>query len=115
MMKAALAILLSASLMLPAIAPALAQHSPSQGDNRRRGDAHQAPRQDRQPTGEEIGLLIFGLTAAAIAAGAANEFKSRDEQRRYDRWVAYCSDRYRSFDPRTGMYRGPDGRRHQCR
>jgi BA14K-like protein len=29
-------------------------------------------------------------------------------------WEAYCSSRYRSFDPITGTYLGRDGRRHYC-
>ena len=32
-----------------------------------------------------------------------------------DGWEAYCSSRYRSFDPRTGTYMGYDGIRHPCR
>jgi len=30
-------------------------------------------------------------------------------------WLAYCSSRYRSFDPASGTYMGYDGRRHYCR
>ena len=29
-------------------------------------------------------------------------------------WFAYCSDRYRSFDERTGNFTGYDGRQHFC-
>ncbi|MGU3398307.1 BA14K family protein [Brucellaceae bacterium D45D] len=29
-------------------------------------------------------------------------------------WYNYCSDRYRSFNPSTGTYRGYDGRDHFC-
>ena len=29
-------------------------------------------------------------------------------------WFRYCSDRYRSFNPETGTYRGYDGRNHFC-
>ncbi len=29
-------------------------------------------------------------------------------------WIAYCSRKYRSFDPRTGTFLGYDGRRHPC-
>jgi hypothetical protein len=28
--------------------------------------------------------------------------------------TAWCQDHYRSFNPATGMYRGPDGRTHRC-
>ncbi len=30
-------------------------------------------------------------------------------------WYAYCSSRYRSFDPASGTYLGYDGYRHPCR
>ena len=30
-------------------------------------------------------------------------------------WVAYCAQRYRSFEPRTATYLGYDGREHACR
>ena len=29
-------------------------------------------------------------------------------------WYDYCSDRYRSFDPRSGTFMGYDGREHFC-
>ncbi|AUS47694.1 BA14K family protein [Brucella melitensis] len=29
-------------------------------------------------------------------------------------WYQYCSGRYRSFNPKTGTYRGYDGRDHFC-
>jgi BA14K-like protein len=29
-------------------------------------------------------------------------------------WFRYCANRYRSFDPQTGTYRGYDGRDHFC-
>jgi hypothetical protein len=29
-------------------------------------------------------------------------------------WYAYCQARYRSFNPRTGTFRGYDGRNHFC-
>lgn len=29
-------------------------------------------------------------------------------------WYDYCSNRYRSFNPNTGTYRGYDGRDHFC-
>jgi len=29
-------------------------------------------------------------------------------------WVDYCSSKYRSFNPQTGMYLGYDGYRHYC-
>ncbi|ENR10356.1 hypothetical protein C068_01349 [Brucella sp. UK38/05] len=32
----------------------------------------------------------------------------------YRGWYQYCSGRYRSFNPKTGTYRGYDGRDHFC-
>lgn len=29
-------------------------------------------------------------------------------------WYDYCADRYRSFNPNTGTFRGYDGREHFC-
>ena len=29
-------------------------------------------------------------------------------------WYDYCSDRYRSYDPRSGTFMGYDGREHFC-
>ena len=31
-----------------------------------------------------------------------------------DAWYDYCEARYRSFNPRTGTYRGYDGKNHFC-
>ena len=47
---------------------------------------------------------IFGLAAGAIAANAAAGGNS----------VAYCSQRFRSYDPGSGTYLGYDGYRHPC-
>jgi hypothetical protein len=32
----------------------------------------------------------------------------------YDQGVQYCMQRFRSYDPRTGVYVGYDGRYHRC-
>jgi hypothetical protein len=29
-------------------------------------------------------------------------------------WIAYCSSKYRSFNPATGLYLGYDGQHHPC-
>lgn len=31
-----------------------------------------------------------------------------------DEWYRFCSQRYRSFNPETGTFRGHDGRNHFC-
>jgi hypothetical protein len=48
---------------------------------------------------------ILGLAAGAIAANAAAGGGNA---------VAYCSQRFRSYDPASGTYLGYDGYRHPC-
>jgi hypothetical protein len=48
---------------------------------------------------------IIGLAAGAILAGAASHANAN---------VAYCSQRFRSYDPASGTYLGYDGYRHPC-
>ncbi len=52
--------------------------------------------------------VIGGLALGAIAAGAANANQNRGNA------VSYCSQRFRSYDPRSGTYLGYDGLRHSC-
>jgi hypothetical protein len=47
---------------------------------------------------------VFGLAAGALAANAAAGNSA----------VAYCSQRFRSYDPVSGTYLGYDGYRHPC-
>lgn len=47
---------------------------------------------------------IFGLAAGAILGNAAANNNT----------VAYCSQRFRSYDPGSGTYLGYDGYRHPC-
>jgi hypothetical protein len=56
------------------------------------------------PWGAVAAAGVVGLAAGAIAAGAVQATDS----------VAYCEQRYRSYDPRTGTYLGYDGYRHPC-
>lgn len=54
------------------------------------------------------GPAIGGLAAGAIIGGAiANSQASANE-------VAYCSRRFKSYDPASGTYLGYDGLRHPC-
>jgi hypothetical protein len=59
---------------------------------------------DDDDSGAWVAGTIFGLAAGAIAAGAANSGRS----------VAYCEQRFRSYDPASGTYLGYDGYRHPC-
>jgi hypothetical protein len=56
------------------------------------------------------GPAIGGLAAGAIIGGA---IASSQAQARSDE-VAYCSQRFRSYDPASGTYLGYDGLRHPC-
>lgn len=81
---------------------------------------------------------VLGLAAGALAVGLTSqpalvyyERPYRQPVRQYpervylddyagglepwsDEWYDYCSDRYRSFDPRSGTFVGYDGREHFC-
>jgi hypothetical protein len=55
---------------------------------------------------------VAGLAAGAIIGGAIASQNAAPA--RGDSWLAYCSAKYRSFDPASGTYLGYDGRRHVC-
>jgi BA14K-like protein len=67
-------------------------------------------RRDFDP-GAAMALGIIGAAAGMIAnnALAPAPYVVGDPN-----WVAYCSSRYRSFDPVSGTYLGFDGLRHYC-
>jgi hypothetical protein len=53
--------------------------------------------------------VLGGLAAGAVIGGAI-----ADSQARANDAVAYCAQRYRSYDPASGTYLGYDGYRHSC-
>jgi hypothetical protein len=59
----------------------------------------------RDTNGVEIFAGVVGAIAGAAAAAAVNNNANA---------VAYCSQRFRSYDPASGTYLGYDGRRHPC-
>jgi hypothetical protein len=67
-----------------------------------------------------IGGLALGAALGAAAAAPPPPpaaYYEPDYAEGYaggDDWLAYCSSKYRSFDPRTGTYLGYDGLRHPC-
>lgn len=82
-----------------------------------RGDRRYYSRRRDNDSGALIAGGIIGLATGAIIGGALSQ-----QQPRYyggggggSDWLAYCSQRYRSFDPGSGTYLGYDGRRHYCR
>jgi hypothetical protein len=63
--------------------------------------------------GAEIAGGIIGLAAGAAIAGAAAAPPPQAYYGGGDA-VAYCMQRFRSYDPRSGTYLGYDGYRHPC-
>jgi len=61
----------------------------------------------RNNSGAWVAAGIAGVALGAAAAAAAQDANRADA-------VAYCAQRYRSYDPRTGTYLGYDGYRHPC-
>ena len=61
--------------------------------------------------GGGAGALIGGLAAGAIIGGAiaAGQANAAAQQN-----AAYCSQRYRSYDPASGTYLNNDGNRYPC-
>jgi hypothetical protein len=82
----------------------------------RRHDYHHGPRRGWRDhrrhrhhgddgAGAAVAAGVIGLAIGAIAAGAAQQQNNA---------VAYCSQRFRSYDPASGTYLGYDGFRHPC-
>jgi hypothetical protein len=67
------------------------------------------------------GSYGWGPAAGAFGAGvllggalAAPPPVYYEPQPAYDDTVAYCMERFKSYDPRSGTYLGYDGLRHPC-
>lgn len=60
--------------------------------------------------GSDAGAVIGGLAAGAIIGGAIAAGQAQQAQQNH----AYCAQRFRSYDPRSGTYLGYDGYRHPC-
>jgi hypothetical protein len=61
--------------------------------------------------------VIGGLALGAAIAGAASAPPPVAYAPAYGGggdWIAYCSSKYRSFNPATGLYLGYDGQYHPC-
>jgi hypothetical protein len=135
------AVLIAVAIALPAASPAVAQ-SPADGrihlaqsedqrwtdcsqflDRRERGRCEKDRRgrpgkkNNDDEIGAAIGAGIIGLTLGAIIAGWVEKERSKRDRydAEYERWLDYCSRKYRSFDAETGTYRAGNGRRYVCR
>ena len=72
---------------------------------------HRGGYHHRHGGGGGAGALIGGLAAGAIIGGAiaASQANAAAQQN-----AAYCSRRYRSYDPASGTYLNNDGNRYPC-
>jgi hypothetical protein len=65
-----------------------------------------------------VGAALLGAIAGSAAANRRERevYEEVPPPRRVyrDRDVEYCMRRFRSYNPRTGLYRGYDGRMHPC-
>lgn len=59
--------------------------------------------------GAALAAGVIGLAAGAMIAGAANQHRYYGND-----YIAYCSQRYKTFKPSTGTFTGYDGRQHRC-
>jgi BA14K-like protein. len=97
---------------------------------RHHGARHHVPRhvyRHHRHHDDAVALGVLGLAAGALIGGAIANSPGYVETRPAYRpqrvgslepwtqgWYDYCSQRYRSFDPRSGTFRGYDGRDHFC-
>ena len=58
--------------------------------------------------GLALGAVIAGANAAPPPVAYAPAYGGGGD------WLAYCSSKYRSFNPATGLYLGYDGQYHPC-
>lgn len=122
---AALAIVLCALVIGP-VASAQAGPPWGRGQHRHRGNyrgyhPHWKP---ASPWGSFWGGVLGGWVGSQI--GQATRPDRDDEDVEADMpeadlkpwskgWYAYCTGKYKSFDPETGRYLGYDGQRHFCK
>jgi len=75
----------------------------------------------RSNSGAVAAGVIGGLALGAMLGAAAASAPPPPPPAYYgpgyanSDWIAYCSSKYRSFDPASGTYLGYDGLRHPCR
>jgi hypothetical protein len=73
-------------------------------------------RHDHDFDDDELAAGVFGLAAGALfgAAIAGAGQPQAPVVVNNQEWLAYCTNRFQSFDPATGTYLGYDGERHPC-
>ena len=134
MKRLAQSLVLSATVAAATVVPVL---EASAGERwREQRPRHPQHHHRHDATGDLVAAGVLGLAIGIIAAtaidGASNNaypdtsyyppaphggpsyaYGGQIEPWTQD-WYRYCSTRYRSFDPRTGTFRGYDGYDHFC-
>ncbi|MCX5516065.1 hypothetical protein C3941_20860 [Kaistia algarum] len=64
--------------------------------------------------GAALAAGVIGLAAGAMIGSAINQPRYAAPQYGGNDYIAYCSQRYRSFNPATGTFTGYDGRKYRC-
>ncbi|MBJ6127695.1 BA14K family protein [Microvirga sp. BT325] len=67
----------------------------------------------RRDRGDALAAGALGLATGAIIGGALAQSQAQAAPV-YNQNHAYCSQRFKSYDPRSGTYLGYDGQRHPC-
>ncbi len=62
-----------------------------------------------------LGLALGAVAGGVIASNRAPAYSGGSVEPWTRDWYRYCDNKYRSFNPDTGYYRGYDGRDHFCR
>ena len=74
-------------------------------------------RHDHDFDDDDVAAGIFGLAAGALFGAAIAGATSQPQGPvvvHHEEWLAYCTNRFQSFDPVSGTYLGYDGERHPC-
>ncbi len=114
--KGPVAALLAATVLVGSVAPSMAFRGAYTPHHERQGYAgHSASfhrhfsRGVRAPVTAGVGLGLGALGVAGLASGMNAVAADPAEEE-----IAYCADRFRSYDPSTGSYLGYDGDEHAC-
>ena len=116
-MRLTIAALSLAVLAGPAFAAPAAERAPAGIERAYPGEAYAQYYYYRRGWGYAPGAAVLGgLAAGAIVGGAiASQGAAQPLPQTQDPdFIAYCSRKYRSFDPVDGTYMARDGRRYLC-
>ena len=88
------------------------------GPRRSYGGGYYGGRYHRRDSDNAVAAGVAGLAAGALIGGAIASQQAQAAAPTYvvpdQSGVAYCAQRFRSYDPASGTYLGNDGLRHSC-